>query len=141
MMPCNRAEMPAAHLGHRRRHYIFHPAHGLDAAAALQLDMHEIFRSYVESRRDGKFKVEDPRSLMNGDVFLGDKALELGLVDGVGDLRSTMRARFGEKVQLKLVNKPKRGLPLLNLLGSHADPLGNTLTALEQRALWGRYGL
>lgn len=107
----------------------------------LQLDMHEIFRGYVESRRDGKFKVEDPRSLMNGDVFLGDKALELGLVDGVGDLRSTMRARFGEKVQLKLVNKPKRGLPLLNLLGSHADPLGNTLTALEQRALWGRYGL
>lgn len=109
---------------------------------SLQLDLHEIFRNYVETRRGEKFKVEDPHSLMNGDVFLGDKALELGMVDGVGDMRSTLRARFGEKVQIKLVNKPKRGLSFLNLLGSRrADPFASALSALEQRALWGQYGL
>lgn len=111
----------------------------------LQLDLHEIFRGYVESRRKGRFKVDDPRGLMNGDVFLGDKALEVGLVDGLGDMRSTLRSRFGEKVRIKLINKPKRGLPLLGLLGSSGrvghDPLGAAVTALEHRALWGRYGL
>lgn len=111
----------------------------------LQLDLHEIFRGYVESRRKGRFKVDDPRGLMNGDVFLGDKALEVGLVDGLGDMRSTLRSRFGEKVRIKLINKPKRGLPLLGLLGSSGrvghDPLGGAITALEHRALWGRYGL
>lgn len=109
---------------------------------SLQLDLHEIFRTYVETRRGEKFKVDDPRSLMNGDVFLGDKALELGMVDGVGDMRSTLRARFGEKVQIKLINKPKRGLSFLNLLGSRReDPFASAISALEQRSLWGQYGL
>lgn len=109
---------------------------------SLQLDLHEIFRSYVETRRGDKFKVEDPRSLMNGDVFLGDKALELGMVDHVGDMRSTLRKRFGEKVQIKLVNKPKRGLSFLNLLGSRRDdPFASAISALEHRSLWGQYGL
>ena len=109
---------------------------------SLQLDLHEIFRSYVETRRGEKFKVDDPRSLMNGDVFLGDKALELGMVDRVGDMRSTLRARFGEKVQIKLVNKPKRGLSFLNLLGSRReDPFASAISALEHRSLWGQYGL
>jgi signal peptide peptidase SppA len=109
---------------------------------SLQLDLHEIFRTYVETRRGEKFKVDDPRSLMNGDVFLGDKALELGMVDGVGDMRSTLRARFGEKVQIKLVNKPKRGLSFLNLLGSRReDPFASAISALEQRSLWGQYSL
>ena len=104
--------------------------------------MHEIFRRYVEQRRGDKFKVDEARSLMNGDVFLGEKALELGMVDGVGDMRSTLRARFGEKVQIKLVNKPKRGLPFMNLLGSRRDePINAAISALEQRALWGQYGL
>ncbi|MEC7140001.1 MAG: S49 family peptidase, partial [Pseudomonadota bacterium] len=110
----------------------------------LQLDLHEIFRRYVETRRSGRFTVADPRTLMNGDVFLGDKALEVGLVDGLGDMRSTLRARFGDKVCIKLINKPKRGLPLLGLLGSGgagSDPLSTAVTALEHRALWGRYGL
>lgn len=109
---------------------------------SLQLDLHEIFRSYVETRRGEKFKVDEPRSLMNGDVFLGDKALELGMVDRVGDMRSTLRARFGEKVQIKLVNKPKRGLSFLNLLGSRReDPFASAISALEHRSLWGQYGL
>ena len=93
--------------------------------------------------RGDKFKTEDPRSLMNGDVFLGERALELGMVDSVGDMRSTLRARFGDAVQIKLVNKPKRGLPLLGLLGSRSggDPLASALSSLENRALWGQYGL
>ncbi|MAW51587.1 MAG: S49 family peptidase [Geminicoccus sp.] len=110
---------------------------------SLQLDLHEIFRRFVELRRGDKFKTEDPRSLMNGDVFLGERALELGMVDSVGDMRSTLRARFGDAVQIKLVNKPKRGLPLLGLLGSRSggDPLASALSSLENRALWGQYGL
>lgn len=114
----------------------------VDWIKGLQLDLHEIFRNYVEERRGSRFKVDEPRSLMNGDVFLGEKALELGMVDAVGDMRSTLRTRFGEKVQIKLVHKPKRGLPLLGLLGgSRSDPFASALSALEQRALWGQYGL
>ena len=59
-----------------------------------------------------------------------------------------MRARFGERVRLKLVG-PRRPFSLLRAFGgapgaaklpSLADP-DQWLPALSERALWSRYGL
>ena len=40
------------------------------------------------------------RRLFSGDVLTGRMALARGLIDGIGDMRSVMRARFGDNVRL-----------------------------------------
>ena len=90
--------------------------------------------------------------LFTGEFWSGAKAVELGLIDGLGDLRSVMREKFGDKVNLKLISS-KRGLFKRMGIGSHLAgnlPVSANLTAglthdvlstLETRALWSRFGL
>jgi signal peptide peptidase SppA len=104
---------------------------------SLQADIHEGFKSWVRERRQGKLVGAD-ESLFNGDIWTGRQALDNGLVDGLGDLRSTMRARFGEKVRLRLVGQ--RRPPWRRWLGpSSLAP--DLLAAVEERMAWGRWGL
>jgi hypothetical protein len=71
----------------------------------------------------------------------------LGLVDALGDARSTLRARYGEKVELVLVAE-KKGSLVARLL-RRATPggldaggvAGEVLGAIEARAAFARYGL
>jgi len=92
--------------------------------------------------------------LFSGEYWTGRRALTLGLVDAVGDLRSGLRERFGDKVHMPLIT-PERGFfgrrafgigPDASSfgMGPHAAPLGlaeDMIAALEARALWARYGL
>ena len=114
---------------------------------ALQKDIHNAFRSLVEDRRGDKIS-QAGDMLFTGEFWSGTKAVELGLIDGLGDLRSVMRQKLGDKVNLKLV-QPKRGLfkraglstalPLNpNITSGLTDDI---LTTLEARALWSRFGL
>ena len=64
----------------------------------IQAQIHTMFVALVEGRRAGRLK-GDPEALFSGAVWAGAEALELGLVDGLGDLRAVMRERFGEKVR------------------------------------------
>src|SRR5271165_4451128 len=67
---------------------------------ALQQDIHRAFKEHVRHRRAEKIDGAD-ESLFNGEVLTGHMAVERGLVDGVGELRAVMRARYGEKVRLR----------------------------------------
>ena len=92
--------------------------------------------------------------LFTGEFWSGSKAVELGLIDGLGDLRSVMREKLGDKVNLKLIT-PKRGLfrragfssalPMgQHIMGGQHITAGLTndiITTLEARALWSRFGL
>ncbi|MBL6928034.1 MAG: S49 family peptidase [Rhodospirillales bacterium] len=103
-------------------------------------EMHENFKEMVRAHRGDKLKKkgEDPFS---GAIWTGNKALEMGLIDGIGDLRSVMRERFGEKVKLRLVRVEKGGWLRRKLglsAGTWADEL---LGAIEDRMRWGRFGL
>ena len=73
------------------------------------------------------------------------RALELGLVDSLGDIHATLRARFGEDVRTRLI-EPKRSLLQLPRLGlggaSLAEGLSSdALATIEDRAVWSRLGL
>ena len=78
-------------------------------------------------------------------------ALARGLIDGIGDLRSVMRARFGDKVRLVPISHQRRRrwwLPRLGPLarseasgGAVAGAAAEILDWLEARALWSRFGL
>ena len=115
----------------------------------LQREIHDDFIALVKSRRAGKLAgAED--DLFSGAYWTGRRALELGLVDAIGDLRSVLRERFGDKVVTPLVSAD-RGWLGRRLLGTAGDaPLADStrlavaedlISALEARAIWGRYGL
>src|SRR5215468_5114290 len=118
---------------------------------SIQRDIHALFISLVKESRGGKLKGADDL-LFTGEYWAGEKSVSLGLADGIGDLRSTLRARFGEKVQMPLV-APARGM-LSGLLGRRsagADSLAgldgiralpdDLISALETRAIWAKFRL
>ena len=111
----------------------------------LQKDIHGQFKAYVKSRRGDKLKGSD-KVLFNGDVWTGEKALKKGLVDGLGEMRSVMREKLGDKVRFVPVQKQmnwlqrrlSRGISLAEGGDSWA---GDLISAVEERALWSRFGL
>ena len=111
---------------------------------AIQADIHAAFKDLVRARRAGKLK-RDEDAIFTGDVWSGREALELGLIDGIGDMRTVMRQRYGERVRLRPV-AARRGL-LRRRVGIAApwagapDIAGEMLAALDEWALWKRYGL
>lgn len=108
---------------------------------SLQKDLHEQFIDYVRERRGDALKGED-KALFSGDFWSGREAARLGLVDGIGDLRTKMRELYGEKVRLRAVIEPRnwlqRRLGLERRTAGWADDL---VAALEERAWWARVGL
>jgi signal peptide peptidase SppA len=117
--------------------------------SALQQDIHESFKEHVRRRRLGKIDATDD-SLFSGEVLTGRMALARGLIDGIGDLRSVMRARFGDKVRLVPITATRRRrwwpARLPSAVGSEAygplaAPIADFLDWLEARALWARFGL
>ncbi|GFO82971.1 MAG: peptidase S49 [Methyloceanibacter sp.] len=117
----------------------------------IQLDVHEAFIGMVKSRRGGKLTKPDDE-LFTGAFWSGKTALELGLIDGLSDLRTRMREVFGEDVRFKLVAPAtswlRRGKKSVSAGVSGLDfgqwPQGfaaDVISAIEARALWSRFGL
>jgi serine protease SohB len=111
----------------------------------LQGEIHEDFIALVKSRRGDKLAGPE-NDLFSGAYWTGRRGLELGLVDSIGEVRSTLRARFGDKVVTPLI-APERRLFGRRVGGiEHRDFIGaglaeDVISALEARALWARYGL
>jgi serine protease SohB len=117
---------------------------GVERLTALQRDMHDVFKDLVRSRRGDKLKAEEA-TVFSGEIFTGKRALELGLVDGIGDLRGVMRQRYGDAVRLRAIEPERRrlllprfGLPRRLDIG---DVAADLLARLEERLIWARFGL
>jgi len=110
---------------------------------ALLKELHVVFADLVRSRRGSLLPAQD-EDLFTGEFWLGTQALGLGLLDGLGDLRSTLRARYGEEVRMELIQAPApffRRRPG-GFAGSLAQQAAaGALAAADERALWSRYGL
>ncbi len=114
---------------------------------AIQADIHKVFCAEVRARRQGKLKGEESE-LFSGRFWAGRAAVGLGLIDGIGDLRSVMRERFGEKVRLAVIGE--RRSFWRRSLGLHATTLSaqetgaglaaGLLDAVEARLMWSRFG-
>ena len=123
---------------------------------AIQGDVHESFKAMVRARRQGKLKAAE-EELFSGAFWSGRRALELGLIDGIGDLRTVMRERFGDEVRLRVVTpgrpwfKRRFGPGLGSRHWDASSPAGDpslgaelvagVISAIEERALWSRFGL
>jgi len=106
----------------------------------LQAEIHDGFKDWVRSRRGAKLK-GDETMLFSGEFWTARRGLELGLVDGLGELRAILQGRYGAKVHLPLI-APRRSWMSRFGLGSNLESLGAAaLSALEERLYWQRLGL
>jgi serine protease SohB len=80
--------------------------------------------------------------LFSGEFWTGERGVELGLADRVGEIKSVLRERYGKKVETPLVSPStswfSRKTPGVSFDGDWASTL---ISAMEARALWSRYGL
>jgi signal peptide peptidase SppA len=118
---------------------------------ALQREIHTIFIALVKKSRGARLKGADD-VLFTGEYWAGETSVSLGLADAIGDLRSTLRARYGDKV-LTPVIAPASGLlsglfgrrsagagTLSEVEGSLAGLPDELMSALESRAIWAKFG-
>lgn len=115
---------------------------------AIQKDIHEHFIALVEERRGSKLKNSEKKTLFSGEFWTAQTAIEFGLADSIGDLRSTLRERYGEKVRTPLISTERTffgrkipGFTSLENLTRQPGLVADLLVAVEERAWWSRYGL
>lgn len=122
----------------------------------VQDEIHQAFKAYVGERRAGKLS-GPPEELFSGEFWTGTRALELGLIDGIGDLREVMRNKYGKDVKLVSVGERRSWLGRRLGFGRGSggvdwaspglaasmggDLVGAVLEAIEERAFWNRFGL
>ncbi len=117
----------------------------------IQEIVHEDFITLVKESRGARLTAPD-NSLFTGEFWSGRQAFELGLIDGIMDLRTKMRSLYGEDVRFKLISterglfRRKTGVGVtvsgaefdVSFAKGFADDL---ISALEERAIWARFGL
>lgn len=117
----------------------------------MQSEIHEHFKKMVRDRRGKRLKGLRGK-IFSGEVFTGQEAVKLGLIDDLGDLRAVMRDRFGENVKFQILSEKKPRLGSLFGLGQRresatgfgggvADLPHGLLAAVEERLFWNRFGL
>ena len=114
----------------------------------LQTDVFGYFKDLVAERRGKRLKGAKTK-VFSGEIWSGEEAAKLGIIDGIGDMRSVIKDRFGDKVRLVRIMPPKQSL--LSMLSSQDAGMGggkmrlfsadDVLNAVEARLWWNRWGL
>ncbi len=121
---------------------------------SIQRDVHDTFISVVKERRRPRLTAPDDQ-LFNGAFWAGPRAVQLGLIDGIADVRSKMRELYGDQMRLRVIASGGGGLlswlrrPAgFSLRGAGEAPsafgaavAADVISAIEARALWSRFGL
>jgi signal peptide peptidase SppA len=123
-------------------------AEDVERLKAIQHEIHEGFIALVKERRAGKLDGRET-ALFTGEFWTGSRAKELGLVDAIGDLRGTLRERFGEEVRTPLMldrgffgrRSPAVSRGGFEPLWQPPSLAEDVVATLEARALWARFGL
>jgi signal peptide peptidase SppA len=121
----------------------------VERVKAIQRDVHAAFIDLVKARRGAKIAAAAD-NLFTGEFWSGKKALELGLIDGIADLRTKMRELYGDEVRLKLVTQAGGWLRRRRSVFAEGSALdfgfapgglaADLISAIEARALWSRFG-
>jgi len=109
-------------------------AEDVERLKVLQTPIHQAFIDHVKRARGTR--LTDTADLFNADVWVGRQAVDLGLVDGVAHLVPKLKQLYGDKVKLVPFGRKRSLMQRLGLA-----LVDQTLGAVEDRALWARYGL
>jgi signal peptide peptidase SppA len=111
---------------------------------ALQKDIHAMFIDLVKKSRGKKLHGPE-KTLFSGEFWVGEQALQYGLIDKLGDMKSVLRERYGKNVETPLIAPPSswlsRKTPGVSADLLEGDWAGTLISAVETRSLWARYGL
>jgi len=105
----------------------------------IQKDIYENFKKNVKEARGAKLKGED-KELFSGAFWAGTRALELGLIDAIGDVHQVVKEKYGAKTEVRFIEKPRGFLERKLDFISGRIPR-ETISAIEERAANSRYGL
>ena len=103
----------------------------------IQSDLHKDFIDVVENSRASKLKKDKGIELFSGEFWSGRQALELGLIDGLGNVNDILKNKFGENIIIKKFEKSKSWLAR-NL--SSETQIEKLLNTIEEKNLWQKYG-
>ena len=109
----------------------------------IQKELHESFKDWVSTRRAEKLEGSD-KELFEGAFWTAPKALKLGLIDGLADLRGFAKEKYGEDIKLVELSPEKgfiSGLISGDAVLNKASIPAEIADIIEQRSLWARYGL
>ncbi|MFB9950403.1 S49 family peptidase [Rhizobium puerariae] len=114
---------------------------------SLQLEIHKVFIDMVKMRR-GERLVDDA-TIFSGLFWSGLRGVDLGLVDGLGDMREVLKRRYGKDAQLELIGSARTlfGRRVPGVFGAGkageiaAGAAAGLAAGIEEKALWSRYGL
>ena len=107
----------------------------------LLKEVHDFFKDFVkEARGDRLTGVQ--KTVFSGQVWNGEEATKIGLIDGVGDMRSIMKEKLGDDVKFERVKSEKGFFKgLLGMRNANVTLAGDVLKTIETRSEWGRFGL
>lgn len=105
---------------------------------ALQTPIHDAFIAHVKTRRGDRLADAD---LFNADVWVGTKAVEMGLADGVAHLVPQMKAFYGAKTRFIPYGQKRSFFRRFGAQAAGSALASAALSTVEDRALWARYGL
>jgi len=111
----------------------------IDRLKNIQEQIHENFISYVKSRRNSKIKEKDYNEVFSGLFWVGEKAIELGLADGIGSINNIIEDKFGKNAKIKLINQKKSFLQ--KKFSSSLIDSDLMLQRLEEKSMWSKFGL
>lgn len=106
----------------------------IERLRAILEPMHAAFQAHVTARRGARLSAG--RDLFTGDIWAGQQAVELGLIDGIAHMVPKLKSLYGDRVRLVPYGLRR---PWFRRIGM--DAAGAVIAAAEERALWARYGL
>jgi signal peptide peptidase SppA len=121
----------------------------VDRLKQIQNEIHQSFIALVKNRRGTRLEGPE-KTLFSGEYWTGTTAIEFGIADAIGDLRSTLRDRYGQQVFTPVVavergffgrRMPGVGWQEPDAIWARPSLAEDVISALEARALWSRFGL
>ena len=113
---------------------------------SIQREIFKNFKDIVLKSRIKKINKQN-KNIFSGSFWTGKEAIKLGLVDGIGDLKTIMEKKFGEKLRYVPIKPKKSFLKSILSKSFYSKDLVDTkkiindmMSYMESRNIWGRYG-
>lgn len=103
----------------------------------IQKQIHAEFISFVSASR-GERLDKSNKDIFSGLFWAGNQAKDLGLIDDIGDMYSVLENKFGKKLEIIIVSKPKSWLQRKFGIDSFIDQL---MVKFQEKLFLSKYGL